>query len=272
MIKHILKIIELIKITLSYKLFKSLSLELKEWVEIIGCMGINLFYSIKCLISGKLQPKPFFEHCSRFGVDALPITTLMVGLSGMIISLQFAKEMVKQGAGDYVGMVVAVSIVRELGPVIGGFAIISLVGSSMSAEISTMKVTEQIDAIKTLRVNPIYYLIAPRVFAGIFITPFVITIANLVGIIGGMFIGKLVAELNADTYINSVWVGLTVKDIWVSCLKACVFGGIIAISCSSIGFRTEGGAREVGKSTTDAVVWSFILLLIADYIISYVCF
>lgn len=142
----------------------------------------------------------------------------------------------------------------------------------MSAEIATMKVTEQVDAIKVLGVNPIYYLIAPRVISGLLIMPFVIMIANVVGIIGGMIMSKMVTELNAENYLNSVWIGLSVKDLLVSILKGSVFGGIIALSCSSIGYRTEGGAIDVGKATTNAVVWSFILMLVADYFISFVCF
>jgi len=264
-----IEIRKLIKQTLSYKIVKSLIAAVKEGLDIIGCMGINLYYSIKCLFSGQLKSKLFFEQAARFGVDSLPISLFMVGLAGMIISLQLAKEMVKQGGADYVGMLVSLAIVRELGPVIGGFAVISLVGSSMSAEIATMKVTEQIDAIKVLGVNPIYYLITPRVIAGIFIMPFVIILANVVGLFGGMVMSKLITGLNAENYINSVWAGLSVKDLLVSTLKGCFFGGIIALSCSSIGYRAEGGAIDVGKATTNAVVWSFMLMLLADYMISF---
>lgn len=266
------KIIEILKQTFSYKLAKSLLVEIQDGLDTVGCMGINFFLSLKCLFTGQLKSKLFFEQAARFGVDSLPISLLMVGLTGMIIALQISKEMVKQGAGDYVGMLVSVSIVRELGPVIGGFAVISLAGSSMAAEIATMKVTEQVDAIKVLGVNPVYYLIAPRIVSGLFIMPFVIMVANVVGIIGGMIMSKAVTELNAENYLNSVWSGLAVKDLLVSMFKGSVFGGIIALSCSSIGYRAEGGAIDVGKATTNAVVWSFILMLMADYMISLVCF
>lgn len=266
------KIIKKIQQTVSFKILKSLYIEVLEWLNTIGNMGFNAYHCAKCLFSGTFKPKLFFEHASRFGVDSLPISLLMVGLAGMIIALQVANEMVKQGAGNYVGMLVSVSIVRELGPVIGGFAVISLVGSSMAAEIATMKVTEQVDAIKVLGVNPIYYLITPRVISGIFIMPFVVMVANVVGIAGGLLISKLLTELNAENYINSVWIGLTIKDLLVSMFKGMVFGGIIALSCSSIGYNTEGGAINVGKATTNAVVWSFTLMLIADYFISLVCY
>lgn len=243
-----------------------------EMIETVGSITVNLFYSMRCLICGNLDRAKFLEQSSRFGVDSLPISLLMVSITGMIIAIQVSLEMVKQGAGDYVGMLVALSIVRELGPVIGSFAVISLVGSSMSAEIATMKVTEQIDAMKVLGVSPINYLIAPRVLAGFFIMPFVIILANLFGVIGGMLMSKLVAELNVITYASSVWQGLTLKDIYSSIVKAFVFGGIIALSSTSIGYRAKGGAIDVGNATTKAVVWSFVLVLFANYFISWLFF
>lgn len=254
------------------KAFMTLYYKFIEMLETLGCMVLNLFYSLRCLVMGELNRAKFLEQASRFGVDSLPISLLMVSITGMIIAIQVSLEMVKQGAGDYVGMLVALSIIRELGPVIGSFAVISLVGSSMSAEIATMKVTEQVDAIKVLRVDPINYLIAPRVLAGFFIMPFVIILANLFGVFGGMIMSKLVAELNAITYVSSVWQGLTMKDIFSSIVKAFVFGGIISLSSTSIGYRAKGGAIDVGNATTKAVVWAFVLVLFANYFISWLFF
>jgi len=254
------------------KLMAEIRLKLVDIFETLGFIGLNLFYSIRCLVKGELDKQKFFEQAARFGVDSLPISLLMVSITGMIMAIQISLEMVKQGAGDYVGMLVAVAIVRELGPIIGSFAVIFLVGSSMSAEIATMKVTEQIDAMKVLGVNPINYLIAPRVFAGFFIMPFVIILANLLGIIGGIVMSKLVAELNAITFVNSMWIGLTIKDINASLVKAVVFGGIISLVSTSIGYKAEGGAVEVGNATIKAVVWAFVLILLADYFISFMFF
>jgi len=263
---------ELYKRTYSKKVLGEIYHKLFETFETLGAIGLNFFYSIRCLVKGDLDKQKFYEQAARFGVDSLPISLLMVSITGMIMAIQISLEMVKQGAGDYVGMLVAVSIVRELGPIIGSFAVISLVGSSMAAEIATMKVTEQIDAMKVLGVNPINYLIAPRVFAGFFIMPFVIILANLLGIIGGMVMSKLVAELNSITFINSMWIGLTVKDLISSMVKAFAFGGIISLVSTSIGYQTEGGAVDVGNATTKAVVWAFVLILITDYFISFLFF
>ncbi|HSA07082.1 MAG TPA: ABC transporter permease [Candidatus Gastranaerophilales bacterium] len=266
------KIIEIYNKTYTKKFLKTFYINIIDFFETLGFIGMNLYYSIICLFKGELDKQKFFEQAARFGVDSLPISLLMVSITGMIMAIQVSLEMVKQGAGDYVGMLVAISITRELGPIIGSFAVISLVGSSMAAEISTMKVTDQIDAMKVLRVNPINYLLAPRIFAGFFIMPFVIIIANFMGIIGGLIMSHMVAELNTLTYINSVWQGLTVKDIESSVVKAFVFGGLIALASSSIGYKAEGGAIDVGNATTKAVVWSFVMILLADYLISWLFF
>lgn len=258
--------------TYSKKFVDRIKDDLIEWFEIIGQIWFSFYFSIKCLIKGNLDKQRFFEQAARFGFDSLPISILMVSITGMIIAIQVSLEMTKQGAGDYVGMLVAVAIVRELGPVMGGFAVISLVGSSMAAEIATMKVTEQVDAMTVLKVNPIDYIIAPRVFAGFFIMPFVVILASFMGIIGGMLMSSLVAELNILTFINSVWQGLTIKDINACVTKGFVFGGLIALACASIGYKTRGGAIDVGNATTKAVVWAFVLILLADLMISWMFF
>jgi len=234
----------------------------------IGYIGANFYHSLKYILTFNLNRKMLIEQASRFGVDSLPLTLSIVGLTGMIIALQVANEMVKQGAGDYVGMLVTVAIIRELGPIMGSFAIISMIGSSMAAEVGTMKVTEQVDAIKVLGVDPIQYLIVPRILAGFFIMPFVIILANLVGILGGLLSSNIVTELGVLTYIESVWRGLGERDLTVTLIKSCVFGGLIALISTSIGYKTEGGAIDVGKSTTQAVVWSFIAVVVVDYLIT----
>ncbi len=258
--------------TYSKKFLEKLFLGTVQWFETVGYIGMTLFHSLKSLFTGNIDRQKFLEQSARFGFDSLPISLLMVSITGMIIAIQVSLEMVKQGAGDYVGMLVSVAIVRELGPIIGSFAVISLVGSSMAAEISTMKVTEQIDAMKVLGVSPVNYLLAPRVFAGFFIMPFVIILADLLGVLGGMIMSKMIADLNTITYINSVWSGLQVKDIITSIVKAFVFGGIISLSSTSIGYKAKGGAIDVGIATTRAVVWAFVMILLADYFISWLFF
>lgn len=266
------KVLKGFRYTLTYKVMSGLLYYTADWFEHIGQIGSNLAYAVKYIFTGKVSIKNTIEQSARFGVDSLPMALAMVGISGMIIALQFAYEAVKQGGGNYVGTLVTIGIIREIGPVMGSFAVISMVGSSMAAEIGTMKVTDQVDAIKVFGIDPIHYLIVPRILAGFLIMPFVIIMADAAGILGGLIASRMVAGISTLNYIDSIRQGLYQKDIFVSLLKAAVFGGIISIISSSIGYKTEGGAMEVGKSTTKAVVWSFVAVIIMDYIISLIFF
>ncbi|HBH18199.1 MAG TPA: hypothetical protein DDX14_04550, partial [Cyanobacteria bacterium UBA9579] len=216
------KVKKIIKNTYTYKVLAGLANDSVDWFETVGQIGMNFVSALRCILSGCINLKHTVNQSSIFGVDSLLMTLSMVGISGMIIALQIAYEMVKQGAGDYVGMLVTVAIIREIGPIMGSFAVISMVGSSMAAEIGTMKVTEQVDAMKVLGVDPVYFLIVPRVLAGFFIMPFVIILANTAGIVGGMLTSNMVSGLSTLNYIDSVWRGLSEKDIFVSLLKASI--------------------------------------------------
>lgn len=258
--------------TVSYRLISFLKGQLLEKITILLYIAKITVCVFNDILKGKVNLKHTFEQASKFGVDSLPLAIIIVGISGMIIALQITSEMVKQGATDYIGTLIALVIIREIAPIMGSFAIISMVGSSMAAEIATMKVTEQIDAIKVCRVEPITYLITPRVVAGFFVMPSVIIIATLIGIVGGFFPVKAIADISIPSYMDSVWLGLKEKDLWVEVLKSAIFGIVIALVCSSFGYRTRGGAIDVGTSTTNAVVYSFIMVVLLDFLISYMFF
>lgn len=262
----------LLEETLTYKLFSMLALYFASLIETIGEIGLNLFISAKIILKGDINFKNTLDQSSRFGFDSLYITLSMVGVAGMIIALEIAYEMAKQGAGNFVGSLVTATITKEVGPIMASFAIISMVGSSMAAEIGTMKVTEQVDALKVLNVDPIGYLIVPRIIAGFIMMPLIVVVASFVGIIGGMVVSKYAAGISALSYIESAWRGLSEKDIMVCLIKSCILGGMISLICSSMGYKTIGGAMEVGTSTTQAVVWSFVAVVVIDYIISLMFF
>jgi len=257
-----------IKETLFFKFFSSSYYTFKQAMEVVGYIGFNLKDIFFLVLRGKVSIKKTFYEAARIGVDALPLVIMISWLAGMIISLELATEMVKQGGGNYVGTLVTLVMLKELGPIMAAFAIVFMEGSSIAAEIASMKVTEQVDAIKTLNVNPIQYLIAPKVVAAVLIVPMTVVIAALTGILGGLFTSVAHAGLTAATYLDSVRTGLFIKDICSSLVKGAVFGGIIAIVCATIGYETQGGALEVGKSTTKGVVWSITIAAIFDYIIS----
>ena len=240
--------------------------ELEGFVTTLGniaLLGLEFFKGLKTFPT---TYKSIMEQASRFGVSSLPITLSIVGMTSVIIAMQIAGEMVKQGAGNYVGMLVSILMVREEGVIMAGFAIISMIGSSLASEIATMKVTEQIDAIRVLRVNPVYYLFTPRVIAGTLMMPVVVIVSSLFGILGGAVASNLASGLTYKAYFDSVWFGLTMHDLNVCILKSLAFGFVITLISCSCGMEARDGAKGVGIATTKAVVWSFVAIVILDLI------
>ncbi|MCR5266675.1 MAG: ABC transporter permease [Cyanobacteria bacterium RUI128] len=258
--------------TVTYSIYKQLRNQFVATVTTIGDIVRFSGQVIRSIYRRNVDFKVLIEQCARFGVSSLPITLSIVGMSTIIVAMQVAGEMVKQGAGNFVGLLVAMLVVREEGIIMSGFAIISMIGSSLASEVATMRVTEQIDAIKVLKVNPIEYLFTPRVLSGILMMPPVLVVASLFGIVGGGVAAHLASGLSYKAYFDSVWRGLYMKDINVAILKAVVFGFTIAIVSCTCGYRATGGARGVGEATTKAVVWSFVAIVIWDLIFSIIFF
>lgn len=261
-----------IKGTITYKLYRQFMIQLEDFVSTIGDIVIYAKALFISLFKLEFDYKSVMEQCARFGVSSLPITLSIVGMASVIVSMQVAGEMVKQGAGNYVGMLVTMLVVREAGIIMSGFAIISMIGSSIASEIATMRVTEQIDAIKVLKVDPIRYLFVPRVLSGILMMPPVLVVSSLVGVIGGGVAAHLASGLSYRAYFESVWSGLYMKDINVALLKAVVFGFTISLISCVCGYQAKGGARGVGIATTKAVVWAFVGIVLWDLLFSIVFF
>ncbi|MBE7702606.1 MAG: ABC transporter permease [Cyanobacteria bacterium SIG28] len=254
------------KDTYTYKLFELLAGQVDNFISTLGEI---VSYGLEFLKGFKSYNTSFSEimtQCSRFGVSSLPITLSIVGMTSIIISMQVAGEMVKQGGGNFVGMLMAILTIREEGAIMSGFAIISMIGSSLASEIATMKVTEQIDAIKVLKVNPVHYLFTPRIIAGTLMMPLVVIIASLFGIIGGALASNIASELSFKAYFDSVWFGLSMRDLNVCILKSLSFGFAISLISCCCGMSAKDGAKGVGLATTKAVVWSFVAIVIIDFI------
>ncbi len=260
------------KATYTYKLFKLLEAQVNEFVSTLGDIMLYCWEVLKGLPKLNTSLKEIIEQCSRFGVSSLPITLSIVGMTSIIIAMQVAGEMVKQGGGNFVGMLIAILTVREEGVIMAGFAIISMIGSSLASEIATMKVTEQIDAIKVLKVNPVQYLFTPRIIAGTLMMPLVVIVSSLFGIVGGAVASNVTSELSYKAYFDSVWFGLNMHDLNVCILKAVSFGFAIALISCSCGMAAKDGAKGVGIATTKAVVWSFVAIVILDLIFAAVYF
>lgn len=270
------KAISILKQSATYNLAKLLLEQAQDFFETLGEMGIRTWQVIKIIFkqifTAQINWKLLVDQCSRFAVDSLPITLTIVGMVSVIISMQVAPEMVKQGGEKFVGMLMGVVTTREMGEIMSGFAIISMIGSAYASEIATMRVTEQIDALKVLKVNPVEYLFVPRVLAGFIMMPFVVILASTFGLICGGVAAYLSAHVSRLNYISSLWQGLFLKDIFVGLGKSACFGAAIALISCTCGYLAYGGAKGVGISTTKAVVWSFVAICIIDYIFATIFF
>lgn len=224
---------------------------------------------IRLIAQGEFNIRHFIEQLAFVGVDTLGIALIMTTFSGMVISLQIAREMVRQGAGEYVGALVSMALIRELAPIMTAFAVIAMAGSAYAAELSTMQITSQVSALQVLHVSPIRYLLMPRVLAGMVALPFMNVITATAGILGGMIVSGLLADVSYSQYLESVWKQTELRDVIAMLVKSAIFGFIIFLMSTTIGLNTKGGSREVGIATTRAVVWSFVLMALLDYVLTY---
>ena len=242
------------KDTYTYNLYTIIWEQIKSFIITLGELTSYCIEFFKGLRNFNTSFKEIVEQCSRFGISSLPITLSIVGMTSIIVAMQIAGEMVKQGGGNFVGMLMAILMVREEAVIMSGFAIISMIGSSLASEIATMKVTEQIDAIQVLKVNPISYLFTPRVIAGTVMMPLVVILASVFGVAGGAVAANITSGLSYKAYFDSVWFGLSMHDINVCILKSISFGFAISIISCACGMSAKDGAKGVGIATTKAVV------------------
>lgn len=239
-------------------------------ISFLGLCIKSLFASIKYLFSKNVRIKSVLNQAAAISYDSLPISMIISFIAAAVIAIQVAKQFLMSGADSYIGGTIAVVIIREIAPGFTALAIGARAGTAISAEIANMQVTSQVDAIKTLKVDPVGYYFTPRILAGIITVPMVVIITELVGIIGGMLVSYATIGLHPNRYINSVWLWLNTRDIYISLFKAAVFGGLVALVCATQGYTTKGGAKDVGISTTQAAIKSTIYMLIADFLINLV--
>jgi phospholipid/cholesterol/gamma-HCH transport system permease protein len=206
------------------------------------------------------------------GLKSIPVILITGTFTGMVLALQSYSGFKRFNAEAFVGTVVALSMTRELGPVLTGLMVSGRVGSAMAAELGTMQVTEQIDALYTLAINPIQYLIVPRLLSSMIVVPILTLFANVMGIFGGYLISVYLLGANQTTYLKRTYDFLDLEDIYIGLLKALVFGMIIATIGCYQGFYTRGGAEGVGRSTTRAVVVASLSILVANYFITALLF
>lgn len=237
-------------------------------ISFFGLCVENLIASLKYLFSRQVRFSSVISQAAAISYDSITISVVIVFIAAAVIAIQISKQFLMTGADTYIGGTIAVVVIREIAPGFAALAIGARAGTAISAEIANMQVTSQVDAIKTLKVDPVGYYFTPRLIGAGITVPMVVLFAELIGIVGGMFVCFFTINLHPNRYINSVWLWLRLKDVYISLLKAFVFGVIIALVCATQGYTTQGGAKEVGTSTTQAAIKSTIYMLIADFIIN----
>lgn len=211
-----------------------------------------------------LRKKQVLDQMDKIGVSSLPIVVLTSLFTGMVLALQSAYQMQKMSAEIYIASLVSLSMLRELGPVLTALVVAGRVGAAITAELGTMKVTEQVDALETLATNPIKYLVVPRFIALFFMLPLLTVYADFIGIFGGYLVGVGKLGIGSNLYMRMTFDPLVLKDFFTGLIKSFAFAVIICIVACFQGLNTEGGAEGVGRATTLSVVSSFILIIAAD--------
>lgn len=235
-----------------------------EFLEHTGAISILFWRSLVTATSTPLRWRATVEQAYKIGVASLPLVMLTSLFTGMVLALQSSYQLRLFSAEQFTSDLVALSITRELGPVLTAMMVAGRVGASMAAELGTMKVTEQIDALKSLAADPIRYLVVPRFLASITMLVLLTLYSDLVGMFGGYTVGVFKLGISSYKYINRTIEVLILKDVYTGLIKAFVFGIIISVVSCYYGFRASGGAEGVGQATTMAVVVSFISIIVFD--------
>lgn len=246
------------------KIFLILGKKALLFLHLLGGLTNLAAQSFFWLFVPPFKKERIFEQCKKAGVDSLPIISLVAFFIGVIMALQTAYQMQRLGSEMYIASIVALSLVRELGPVITALVVTGRVGAAITAEIGSMQVTEQIDALQTLASNPVKYLVVPRLVALSIMLPILTLYADIIGIFGGYLICVYKLGVSSGLYRSITFSSLFYKDLLTGLFKTVFFGMIIAFVSCYEGFSVEGGAEGVGKATARSVVTAFILIIAWD--------
>ena len=244
-------------------------------VGLIEEMGLMLLlFGEACLwfVRPPVRWRLFFKQMEFVGVGSLFVVLLTGLFTGMVLALQTYHAFRMFSAESLVGATVALSMTRELGPVITALMVAGRAGSAIAAEIGTMRVTEQIDALAVMAINPVQYLVLPRLVAGVIMLPLLTAISDFVGVVGGYMVGVNLLGINAGLFMNKIYEYVELEDIYNGLTKAAVFGLILTLVGCYKGFYTRGGAEGVGRATTQSVVLASIMILMGDYVLTALMF
>jgi phospholipid/cholesterol/gamma-HCH transport system permease protein len=237
-----------------------------------GALGVFAATGLLHVILPPFYPRLIGRALIGMGFLSLPVVALTAIFAGMVIALQSYTGFARYSAQSQTATIVVLSVTRELGPVLASLMMAGRAGAAMAAELGTMRVTDQIDALETLSTNPMKFLVAPRLLAGLIAMPLLVVVADILGVLGGFIVCTLKLGFDASSYIQSTFSVLAPEDVLSGLAKAAVFGFVIALSGCFHGYRSRGGAEGVGTATTSAVVMASVLILALDYVMTEVFF
>ncbi|MEK7376480.1 MAG: ABC transporter permease [Candidatus Margulisiibacteriota bacterium] len=241
-------------------------------MERIGEVVLLFWAAVAGIFQKKIDVKNTFDQMGRVGIDSLPVALTTAIFLGMVFAVQIANEFVKFGAGKMVGGVMALAVAREIAPVLTAVVIAGRVGASIAAELGTMKVTQQVDAIKMLGTSPVRYLVIPRLIALCVMLPVLTLFADVIGFMGAFFVSVFLVQINSYGFMETASAFLKTGDVFGGLFKAFVFGILIASIACHTGLKAKNGAKGVGEATTSAVVSSLITVFIFNYFLSLLLF
>lgn len=241
------------------------------FLEVLGCYVVFAYRALSGLWRHTWSLRDLVEQLEKVGVGSVIMVSITSAFTGMVMAVQTLDQFLRFGAGEYIGGVIALSLIREMSPVLTGLVVAGRVGASMAAEIGTMRVTEQLDALKAFGLNDEVFVGAPRIVSSMIMLP-VLTIYSFVVGIGGGYLYVVAHGVHRSTFRRSIEVLVDPYDVYGGLLKALVFGLIIATVACSEGFRAGNGAKGVGEATTRAVVWGDMLILTFNYFLSTLLF
>lgn len=231
---------------------------------------VFLFFKTLALIHRiRFRKKQIVDQMVFCGIDTIPVAIVVAAFSGMVIALQSGKELMRFQLQAQTGIIVAASMLREMGPVMTAVIVAGRVGSAMTAELGTMQVSEEIDALKVMDIDPVDYLVVPRFWGLILMLPLLTVFSDIVGLIGGSIVSNYKIGVSFHRFFDSAWSFLEVGDLYTGLLKSVVFAATIATIACAEGFSARNGSKGVGLATTRTVVLSFLFILVFDYFITY---
>ncbi len=237
-------------------------------LEVVGRLSLFTAISTSHCVRPPYYPRLVLRQMIEIGFYSLPVVGLTAIFTGMVLALQSYTGFARFSAESAIPNVVVVSITRELGPVLAGLMVAGRVGAAMAAEIGTMRVTEQIDALDTLATNPFKYLVAPRLIAGVAMLPLLVLTADIIGVFGGYIVSVYKLGFNPTLYIKNTYDFMEAMDVISGLVKASVFGFLVTLMGCYHGYSSRGGAQGVGAATTNAVVSASVLILSSNYLIT----